>query len=86
MKESPTRWRYLLLLWQGVRGNPLALAGMITVAALCFIAVAAPWLATSDPAQFDRGRVLLGPSSEHWLGTDAVGRGQRWRATARRRR
>lgn len=74
MKAPPTRWQYLRLAWRGIQGNPLAMAGMITVAALCVVALAAPWLASSDPAQFDRGRILVGPSSENWLGTDAVGR------------
>ena len=50
------------------------MAGMITVTALCVVALAAPWLSSFDPAQFDRGRILVGPSSENWLGTDAVGR------------
>jgi peptide/nickel transport system permease protein len=74
MKAPPTRWQYLRLAWHGIRENPLAMAGMITVAALCIVALAAPWLASFDPAQFDRGRILVGPSSENWLGTDAVGR------------
>lgn len=47
---------------------------MITVAALGLVALAAPWLTVFDPADFDRGRILVGPSPEHWLGTDAVGR------------
>ena len=74
MKAPPTRWQYLRLAWHGIRENPLAMAGMITVAALCIVALAAPWLASFDPAQYDRGRILVGPSSENWLGTDAVGR------------
>jgi peptide/nickel transport system permease protein len=74
VKAPPTRWQYLRLAWHGIRENPLAMAGMITVAALCIVALAAPWLASFDPAQFDRGRILVGPSSENWLGTDAVGR------------
>ena len=69
MKAPPVRWQFLRSVWQGIRGNPLAMAGMITVAALCIVALAAPWLASFDPAQFDRGRILVGPSSAPAYGT-----------------
>jgi peptide/nickel transport system permease protein len=74
MKAPPARWQYLRLAWHGIRANPLAMAGMFTVAALCVVALAAPWLTSFDPSEFDRGRILTGPSWENWLGTDAVGR------------
>ena len=33
-----------------------------------------PWLAPHDPATQDLGNRLAGPSGEHWLGTDHLGR------------
>lgn len=38
------------------------------------VALAAPLLAPFDPNQQDLTNVLAPPSSEHWLGTDSVGR------------
>ncbi len=54
--------------------TPLAMAGLVTVLLLSFVAVAAPWLAPYDPAEFDRARMYLAPSAAHWLGTDGAGR------------
>jgi len=38
------------------------------------MAIFAPWLGTVDPMQLDPSVRLGGPSAEHWLGTDALGR------------
>ena len=54
--------------------TPLAMAGLVTVLLLGFVALAAPWLAPYDPSEFDRARVYLAPSAAHWLGTDGAGR------------
>ena len=47
------------------------------VALLVFVLVVlvlTPWLAPHDPALQDLGNRLAGPSAEHWLGTDHLGR------------
>lgn len=50
------------------------MAGLVTVLLLSFVALAAPWLAPFDPAEFDSTRMYLSPSKSHWLGTDGAGR------------
>lgn len=44
------------------------------VLSVIFVALAAPWLAPMDPYAGDMRNVFLPPSSEHWLGTDKLGR------------
>ncbi|NGZ75041.1 nickel ABC transporter permease subunit NikC [Saccharibacillus sp. VR-M41] len=58
-----------------------ALKGRHTIAAcsvliLFFFAVAifAPWIAPHDPVKVDLAHKLDGPSAQHWLGTDHLGR------------
>ena len=38
------------------------------------IGIFSPWLMTHDPAAQDYGALLKGPSWDHWLGTDFLGR------------
>lgn len=47
-------------------------AAIIIVATLA--AVFAPWVAPYDPVALDPPARLLGPTAEHWLGTDQYGR------------
>ena len=60
--------------WLRFLGNPLAVAGLAVVAALCIVALFAPWLATHDPFAQDLALRLQPPSAAHWFGTDQVGR------------
>jgi peptide/nickel transport system permease protein len=55
-------------------GNPLALAGLVTVSLLALIAVLAPVLSPHDPRTINAGQVLAAPSADHPLGTDELGR------------
>lgn len=54
--------------------NPLALAGLVTVAILGLTAIFAPLIAPHDPRFIQAARVLEPPSAEHLLGTDDLGR------------
>ncbi len=45
------------------------LLGLLTI-----VAIAAPLLATHDPNATDLQASLVSPSSDHWLGTDQIGR------------
>jgi peptide/nickel transport system permease protein len=54
--------------------NRLALLGLCIVSAALFAALFAPWLATQDPYEIDIVHRLQAPSTEHWLGTDFLGR------------
>ncbi len=49
-----------------------AAAGILLVVAL--LAVFGPVLAPQDPLAQNTATILQGPSAEHWLGTDALGR------------
>jgi peptide/nickel transport system permease protein len=56
------------------RQNKLALAGLIIVAGLTFVAIFAPWLAPYDPTHQILSDRLQGPSWQHPLGNDELGR------------
>lgn len=62
------------LAWLRLRANPLALLGLLIIAALIATAIAAPLIA---PYGFDDQSLdarLLPPSRLHWCGTDDLGR------------
>lgn len=52
----------------------LALTGLVIVALLILVVVAAPWLAPHDPNAVSPVDRLASPSGEHLLGTDVLGR------------
>ncbi len=62
--------------WQRVRRNPGAIAGVIIIGALVFVAVAAPLVAPFDPQERvgQLSSIPPGPSSEHIFGLDEQGR------------
>jgi peptide/nickel transport system permease protein len=55
-------------------GHKLAVIGGIITILLFSMAVFAPWLTSYDPIEPDFYNTLQGPSKEHWLGTDDLGR------------
>ena len=63
-----------MAMWRGLRRDRLAVVGLIIIACFAVAAVAAPLVATHDPLEIDATRVLEGPSRDHLLGTDRVGR------------
>src|SRR5690606_13956022 len=48
--------------------------GFIFVGIIVVVAIFAPWIAPYPPEQIDVLNRLAGPSAEHWLGTDQLGR------------
>jgi len=60
--------------WARFRRNKLAMSGLFLVGALFLVSILAPWLAPYDPGHIDLQEVLMPPSSQHWLGTDPLGR------------
>ncbi|WP_242888641.1 ABC transporter permease [Actinomadura litoris] len=55
-------------------GNKSAVVGFGLLLAIIVVTAAAPLLAPYGPAQVDIGDRLSGPTAEHWLGTDTLGR------------
>jgi peptide/nickel transport system permease protein len=60
--------------WLSFRRNPLAMTGLLIVAALLILAAAAPLFATHSPFVQDLGARLRPPGGENLLGTDELGR------------
>lgn len=54
--------------------NPSLLAGAVLVALLALLAILGPMMVRSDPAAIDLSHALAGPSRNHWLGCDSLGR------------
>ncbi len=54
--------------------NPLTLIGLIIIASILLLALIAPLIAPYDPDAIDVKAILLSPSSQHWMGTDGLGR------------
>ncbi|HAA46930.1 MAG TPA: D,D-dipeptide ABC transporter permease [Synergistaceae bacterium] len=52
----------------------LTIAGLVIVLALVLTAILAPLLAPYDPLQMDLRNRLQAPSTQHWMGTDELGR------------
>ena len=60
--------------WQRALRRPPALVGALVVLSFAAIALAAPWIATSDPVQTNWSQIRKAPSSTHPFGTDDLGR------------
>jgi len=54
--------------------NPLALAGFVIIVLVFLLSMLAPFIAPYDPNNIDVKAILLGPSMQHWMGTDGLGR------------
>lgn len=54
--------------------NPMAIAGIILVALLCFAAIFAPVLSSYSPTKIDMASAFSTPSLKHLAGTDDLGR------------
>src|SRR5689334_3288550 len=66
--------------WRDIRRrftrNRLAVVGLVMVAVVVVVGVLAPVLAPFDPRQQNLDDTQASPSSDHWFGTDQVGRDQ----------
>ncbi|MBV7484739.1 ABC transporter permease [Bordetella sp. BOR01] len=62
------------LRWRWVRKHPTLLLGLLLLLVVAALSLAAPWIATHDPLAINPLQRLKPPSSEHYFGTDALGR------------
>jgi oligopeptide transport system permease protein len=60
--------------WGRLLRNRVAVAGLVIIAGVAFLAVAAPLVAPADPSAQDVLNSRQGPSLEHLAGTDSLGR------------
>jgi oligopeptide/dipeptide ABC transporter ATP-binding protein len=60
--------------WAGVLRTPLGLAAATVMTVVLVLAVVAPTLWSDRAGTPDTDQILAGPSSEHWIGTDSIGR------------
>ena len=67
---SPTWLRFK----DAFRRHPTAIAGAIVLLLMVVVAVAAPWLGTTDPLALSPIKRLRAPGAEYWFGTDMLGR------------
>jgi oligopeptide transport system permease protein len=59
--------------WRNLRRRPLFIVSAVLIAFVLSLAVF-PWLFTSaDPTYADPDQSMLGPSAQHWFGTDLQG-------------
>src|SRR4051812_49655697 len=54
--------------------RPMAVAGLVIAIMFVILAIFAPVIAPYPPGKSDFSAALAGPSSEHWFGTDDLGR------------
>jgi len=65
--ETKTFWRYF-------KRNRLAVGGLLVILLIFFVAGSASLIAPYDPGKTNVSQKLKPPSSEHFLGTDQLGR------------
>lgn len=67
---SPT-WQWFK---DAFRRHPTAIAGAAVLLLMIVLAIAAPWLGTTDPLSVSPIRRLRPPGAQYWFGTDMLGR------------
>lgn len=60
--------------WERFKKNRMAVISLVILATLIILALLAPAIAPYDPAEQDLLNRLKAPSSDHWFGTDDLGR------------
>lgn len=70
-RTGTSRWRRM---FRQLTGNSNTVVGFILLLLLALSVIAAPLLTSYDPIDTDRRARLQGPSTEHFFGTDDLGR------------
>ena len=72
--KAQARCQRLFISWLAFRRNPIAVIGLLIIVSLVLVAALAPWITASDALEPDLANRLQPPGSEHWFGTDELGR------------
>jgi peptide/nickel transport system permease protein len=72
--RSQARCQRVYIGWLAFRRNPVAVIGLLIIASLVTVAALAPWITASDGLELHLSERLQEPGSEHWFGTDELGR------------
>lgn len=62
------------LVWRRFRRHRMALLGLAVLATIGLVTALAPWIAPYPFDAIDLNNIFIGPTAEHWLGTDELGR------------
>lgn len=73
-QSAPAAESRLAETWRRFRQHKPALVGLSLIMLFVVVAATAPLLSHQDPVGQDLSRALLPPSTQHWLGTDQLGR------------
>ena len=60
--------------WRRLKKNKIAIISLIVILLITLVAIFAPFIAPYDPYATDIFNKLKGPSEEHIMGTDSIGR------------
>lgn len=60
--------------WKRLKKNKAAVVSLGIIVVICLIAIFADFIAPYSFSDQDIGRILLGPNSQNWFGTDGLGR------------
>jgi peptide/nickel transport system permease protein len=60
--------------WYIVRSSPMSLLGLALIFVIVSLAIFSPWIATHDPYLIEFENAFKPPSTEHFFGTDDLGR------------
>ena len=72
--KSQARCQRVYINWLAFRRNPVAVIGLLIIASLVAVAALAPLITASDGLDLHLSERLQAPGSEHWFGTDELGR------------
>jgi peptide/nickel transport system permease protein/oligopeptide transport system permease protein len=72
--EAPPRINELRRFFKVFLGRGLVVFGLVVIVGFLVLAIFAPQIAPYDPLKRNLSESLQQPSSEHWLGTDVLGR------------
>lgn len=64
----------LVRIFTALKKDPLGMAGFALVGVILLLTLSASWIAPYDPLDVNVHNRLSPPTSEHWLGTDQLGR------------